>query len=620
MPADPAVFEPTDVLDGEARVEPASPPDDEVDPELSGAWQVLKRGLRETPEMRVGLWFTVALALVMTVGQLLIPILIQQIVDHGLGGEEGFRPWFVGTVCGIGAVATLVVYLTGRAAFGRMITASENALCSLRIRAFDHIHRLSIADQTAEKRGTYVARVTADIETIAQFLDWGGMSWILGTALMVGTAALMFVYSWQLALITLFVVAPLGLVLRLVQRGQARAYDRLRTRVSQTMSEVSESVMGAAVVRAYGLHDRMDRRLKTAIGNQYRAQLHANRYQATIFPLGDLFGAAAVAAVLAVGAWWGPRWGLTDGRLIAFLFLVTIFLGPLAELSETFDLTQTAIAGWRKVLSVLDVPVDVPDPGPGVVLSSGPLGVHTEGLEFRYRDGPLVLRGIDVEIPAGSRIAIVGETGCGKTTFAKLLCRLADPSAGRIAIGGNDLRSVDARSRHQAIRMVPQDGFLFDTTVLENVRMGREEATDAEIATAFDDLGLRTWLDALPDGLQTVAGERGESLSVGERQFVALARAEVSEPGLLILDEATSAVDPEADQTLTEALQRLTVGRTTITIAHRLVTAERADRILVFDRGRIVEDGVHEDLARAGGVYAGLYDSWLGNTRADGAA
>jgi putative ABC transport system ATP-binding protein len=384
------------------------------------------------------------------------------------------------------------------------------------------------------------------------------------------------------------------------------------------MGEVSESVMGAAVVRAYGLHGRMDRRLKTSIDRQYTAQMNTAKFQATIFPIGDLFGAVATAAAVAVGAWWGPGWGLTDGRLVAFLFLVSIFVAPLSELSESFDMTQTAIAGWRKVLSVLAVPVDVDDPDPGMDLPSGALDVRVEGIEFAYRDGPLVLRGIDVEIQAGSRVAIVGETGCGKTTFAKLLCRLADPSAGRIVIGGEDLRAVRSESRHDAIRMVPQDGFLFDTTIGENVRMGRGGASEDELLTAFDVLGLGRWLETMPEGLRTRVGERGEQLSVGERQFVALARAEISEPGLLILDEATSAVDPEADQALTEALERLAVGRTTITIAHRLATAERADRVLVFDRGRIVEDATHPELVVAGGTYAGLYASWLGNTRTDG--
>jgi len=610
-------FVPTEALDAEPRPEALTP--EEAADRLGGAVSVLRRGLRESPEIRVGMVATLGLAGVMTVGQLLIPILIQLVIDRGFG-SAGFRPGFVAGACIVAGLSIVVVYFAGRAAYTRLVRASENALCELRIRAFEHIHRLSIADQTESSRGTFVARVTADIETIAQFLEWGGIGWILGTALMLGTAVLMFVYSWQLTLIALGVVAPLVVVLRLFQRGMLGAYDRLRVRVSETLSEVSESVMGAAVVRAFGIRDRTEGRLRSAIARQYRAQMGAAKYQATIFPLGDVFGAAALAAVIVVGVTAGPSWSLTPGRLVAFLFLVGIFLGPLAELSETFDITQTAIAGWRKVLSVLDIPVDVVEPVPGERLPSGPLSVRVDGLAFAYRGGPPVLRGIDVRLEPGARVAVVGETGCGKTTFAKLLCRLADPTAGGIVIGGLELPAVAPASRHEAIRMVPQDGFLFDATVGDNVRMGREGTDDVDALRAFAALGLEEWLATLPQGLETPVGERGERLSVGERQLVALARAEVSEPGLLILDEATSAVDPETERVLGDALERLSEGRTTLTIAHRLATAERADFVLVFDRGRIVERGVHRDLVAAGGTYASLYESWLGNTRVEAEA
>jgi putative ABC transport system ATP-binding protein len=349
--------------------------------------------------------------------------------------------------------------------------------------------------------------------------------------------------------------------------------------------------------------------------------MHGARYQATIFPMADLFGAAAVASMVAVGALFGPGWGMSFGDVVAFIFLVSIFVQPLSELSETFDLTQTAIAGWRKVLGVLDIPIDLVEPEPGVTLADGALSVRTDGLEFAYRDGGgLVLRGIDVDIPAGSHVAIVGETGCGKTTFAKMLSRLADPTDGHIMIGGVDLPEVAPDSRRRAIRMVAQDGFLFDTTIRENVAYGRAGATDADIEAAFESLELTDWVKSLPEGLDTKVGERGESVSVGERQLVALVRAQIADPGLLILDEATSAVDPETEARLAEALKRLSEGRTTVTIAHRLSTAEAAEFVLVFDRGRIVERGVHADLVDSGGVYATLYESWLGNTRAEAAS
>jgi putative ABC transport system ATP-binding protein len=460
--------------------------------------------------------------------------------------------------------------------------------------------------------------VTADVDILGQFMEWGAVSWFTSPTVMFAAALGMFIYSWQLALIALLVVSPLFLVLRWLQRGMLAAYDRVRSRVGDMLTAFSESLMGAAVVRSYGTEEQTNATVKDAIQRRYRAEIFGNRYQATIFTIADLFGAFAIAAVVVVGATFGVRWGLSLGDMIAFLFLITLFLDPLSELSETFDFTQQAIAGWRKVLGVLDTPADVVEPEPGERLPRTALSVRTEGLEFGYRDGSgLVLRGIDVQIPAGAHIAVVGETGCGKTTFAKLLCRMADPTCGRILLAGVDLREVAAESRRESIRMVPQDGFLFDTTIRENIRYGLEGSTDHDVLASLRSLGLDEWIVSLPDGLETEVGERGDSLSVGERQLVALARAQMASPGLLILDEATSAVDPETERMVGDALERLSEGRTTVTIAHRLSTAEAADSVLVFDRGRVVERGRHAELLAKGGIYARLYQSWLGNIRAD---
>src|SRR5690606_7181065 len=257
----------------------------------------------------------------------------------------------------------------------------------------------------------------------------------------------------------------------------------------------------------------------------------------------------------------------------AFTFLVGLLLSPVAELTEIVDQTQTAIAGWRKVLGVLATPVDVPEPRPGRPLPPGPLEVAVEGLSFAYRDGVPVLREVDVVVPAGWSGAIVGETGSGKTTFAKLLCRLADPTTGTVRLGGVDLRDVAPDERRRAVRLVPQDGFLFDASIADNVAVGRAGANGAggatghaEVRAAFEALGLGWWLDDLPLGPDTPVGERGTNLSVGERQLVALARAQLGDPGLLVLDEATSAVDFETEQALVRALAHLAEGRTMVSI------------------------------------------------------
>jgi ATP-binding cassette, subfamily B, bacterial len=584
---------------------------------LRGAFAVLVEGLRQSPALRRGLGFTVIISLGQTVVVLLVPILIQQIFDHGFDG--GFRPGFVFPLCAVAGALVVCAYATARAAAKRLVQASEEALMELRVRGFRHIHELSIATQSQEKRGVFVARVTADVDTLSQFTEWGGIAWIVSFAQILGAFVLMLVYSWQLTIPVVLLVAPLLLAVWRLQSALSAAFDLVRARVGQMLSEVSESVMGAAVVRAYGLEERIDSRVKRSIRERYDAQVVAHRRTAMLYPMSTLFWGLELSVVVLVGVTFGPGWGLTFGRVSAFLFLADLFLHPFTDLPEIYAETQTAIAGWRKILALLALPVEVVEPSDGATLPHGALEVRAEDVEFGYGDGPLVLHGIDLVAPAGGHVAVVGETGSGKSTFVRLLARLADPVRGRIEVGGVDLRAVSPASRRRSIRMVPQDGFLFDLTVLENVRAGREGATDRDVEVAFEELGLGAWVASLPNGLHTRVGERGESLSVGERQLVSLARAQIGDPGVLVLDEATSAVDPATERRISEALRRVSAGRTTITIAHRLSTAETADTIFVFDGGRIVERGTHAELVAAGGRYAALYASWLGNVRAPGA-
>lgn len=602
-------------LDLPALDEAATLLDDET-PSI-GALAVMTRGIKVSPELRAGLAITVVMALTAAVGRLIVPILVQLVLDNGVLSDDGYDGAYVWTVSLAALAVVLLVAAASRVALIRLVDMAETVLMNLRVRVFEHIHHLSLADHTESRRGVLVARVTSDVETLARFTQWGLISWIIDTAVIVGTIAVMLWYSWPLTLLVLVIHVPLVPFLRWVQRSQFVSYGKVRSRVAETLGHVSEAVTGAQVIRAYGYGEPVRERLDDAIERQFAQQQRSQVWFACMLPVVDVVSSISLAVAVGVGVWYRDDLGLEVGELVAFLFLVNLLLQPIAQLGEVLDQTQTALAGWWKVLRVLDVPVEVAEPSEGAAPAAGPLEVELDGIGFSYRTGPPVLRDVSFTIPAESVVAVVGETGSGKTTCARLLTRLADPTEGVVRVGGVDLREVDPDARRAAIRMVPQDGFLFDVSIRDNIAYGREGTTAAEVERAIDVLGLRGWIETLPDGLDTVVGERGGRLSVGERQLVALARAQVADPGLLVLDEATSAVDPETEEALAAALDRLAGGRTMISIAHRLSTAERADLVIVFDKGRVAQMGPHEDLVAVPGIYQTLYESWLGNTRSE---
>ncbi|GAB2492274.1 ABC transporter ATP-binding protein [Streptosporangium sandarakinum] len=579
------------------------------------ALATVRHGLSLTPEFRKGLAGTLALAVVATVGKVIVPIAVQQTIDRGLKGSVPDVPYIRSAVllCAAAVVLTaLCAYLMNV----RLYRATEASLATLRVRGFRHVHDLSVLTQNTERRGALVSRVTGDVDQISTFMQWGGLMIIISMGQLLVATVLMAVYSWQLTLLVWACFLPLMIVLPRFQRWLSTAYTLVRERAGDMLAAVSESVVGAAVIRAHASEARTAERLDAAIDASRAAQTRAQRIVATVFPVTEIVAAATVAGVVLLGVRLGVSGEMTAGSLVAFLFLITLFVSPLQTATEVLSDAQNAVAGWRRVLGVLDTPPDVADPGPdGVELPRGPISVAFEDVSFAYPGGPPVLSDVSVEIPPRSRIAVVGETGSGKTTFAKLLTRLMDPVSGRVTVDGEDLRRIRFASLRERIVMVPQDGFLFDGTLADNVRFGRPSATDEEITLALTELGLADWLEGLPAGLSTPVGQRGESLSSGERQLVALARAYLADPDLLLLDEATSAVDPATEVRLARALEGVTRGRTAVSIAHRLSTAEAADEVLVFDRGRIVQRGPHAELVRQGGVYADLYASWVAAAR-----
>ena len=590
--------------------------DEAEDEEKTGALIVLKRGLQVSPELRTGASLTVLMALIVAAGSLAIPVLIQQILDQGLRGEEGLRSNFIYISCAIAFLIVSFVIFAQRATYNRLVRVAETTILELRVRVFRHLHRLSLADHQEARKGILTARVTSDIETLSQFAQWGAIAWIVDSVIIVGTLTVMAIYSWQLTLVVIAIYLPIIPILKAIQQQQFLKYREVREAVSETLGQASEAVTAAPVIRSYGYQNSIRSKLEKANQNQYRRQIRAHKFFALLAPVMDTFSALSIAGVIVAGSYLGPEMGLTSGEMIAFVFLTTILIAPIWELGEVLDQTQTALAGWWKILSVLDVPIEVHEPESGEKLKTGALEIEANNVNFRYRTGSQVLDDISIRIPAGTNVAVVGETGSGKTTFVKLLARIADPTSGQITINGVPIHEIDAESRHSSIQMVPQDGFLFDQTIRENVAFGKPHASEEEIQTAFHSLGLTDWLNKLPDGIDTQTGSRGERISVGERQLVALARAQLANPGLLILDEATSAVDPETEVALVSALERLSQGRTTISVAHRLSTAEKADLILVFDQGKIVETGTHQELSSQNGIYADLHNTWMGNTQA----
>jgi ABC-type multidrug transport system fused ATPase/permease subunit len=585
--------------------------------------QTLRRGLSLSPELRAGLAGTLGFAVVSMAGRVAVPVAIQQGIDRGVQAEGGPDLAVVALVVAL-TVATLVVTTAcGYAMMVRLFTVTETALAGVRVRAFRHVHDLSMLHQQAERRGSLVSRVTSDIDVITQFLQFGGVILLVSFGQLSVALVVMAVYSWQLTLVVLGAFIPAAVLIRIFQRKLAAAYGAVRKRLGEMLAVIGESIVGAEVIRAYGVAGRTSARLDTSIDAHRRAQQKAIRTSVLSFSTGELAAGVALAGVVLLGVQLGIGGALTIGQFTAFLFLVTLFIQPVQIFTEVLNEGQNAVAGYRRVLDVLDLEPDVADPAldpahrPGRTLPPGPLDVVFDQVGFTYPGSATeAVSDIDLAIPAKTRVAVVGETGSGKTTFAKLLTRLMDPSRGQVRLGGVPLPQVRFDSLRSRVVMVPQDGFLFDASVADNVRFARPSLTGADLQLAFAELGLADWLESLSDGPDTMVGERGEALSVGERQLVALARAYVADPDLLVLDEATSAVDPATEVRLQRALDAVTRGRTTVAIAHRLSTAEAADEVIVVDRSRIVQRGRHTDLvADPDSIYGRLHASWLEQTR-----
>ena len=586
-----------------------------------GSARTIGRGMRAAPALSHGLGLTFGFAFLGTGARLVIPILIQQSIDHGLQPNQ-VRVSFIVMLGVIGACCVVISSVSLRVATKRLGTRAEEGLFSLRIKLFDHIHRLSLADHNEEKRGALVSRVTSDIETLTMFFSWGGLSLLLDGSQMIAVASVMLAYDWRLALVAFAVSAPLVLVLRLVQAKLVSAHNISRERNAQLLGVFSEMVSGAETLRAYGAVDYVVDSVAKDVRRRGDSNIRAGVIGAFLFPSGEVFAVFTVMAVVGAGLLIGPAGGLTAGALVGFVFLTYRFLEPIAEFTEVIDQVQSAVASLRRVLGVLDTPIGPAQPSSPTLLPKGALSIDFVDVSFAYGsrlddvdDDTPVLNSINLHVPGGQHIALVGPSGSGKTTLARLIARLADPTLGNVLLGGVGLTRVENADLRRRLIVVPQEPFLFADTIAYNLRFASPDASDAVLREAFSDLELDDWLETLPNGIDTHVGQRGGSLSAGERQLVALVRAAVVRPDVLILDEATSSVDASTEVRISRALRKLALGRTTVSIAHRLSTAARAERVILLEDGRIIEDGSHDQLILKNGRYATQYQTWVSSTQ-----
>ncbi|MCU1485617.1 MAG: putative transporter permease/ATP-binding protein [Actinomycetia bacterium] len=540
------------------------------------------------------------------------PALVRYGIDHGL------RPRDAGALdLAVGAYVVVAVlsYLLSRWQILLVAKLGEGFLRDLRVRVFDHLQSLSMAFYDREKAGVIVSRMTSDIDTLAELVQQGLLMFLANGLLLVFTVALLIGLSWQLVIVCLVPVPFVVLASVKFQRDSTEAYLTIRDRIGLVLSSLQEGFAGVRVVQAFAREDVEGDRFTTKNRSLFDAYQRSHKIASWYMPIIEFAGIATTAMVLGIGGWLVHRGDTSVGTVAAFVLLLSNLFEPLQQLSQLYNTVQAAGAGLHKVYDVLDTAVDVPEPDEGVELpDSG--RVVLEGVSFAYVRGRDVLRDVDLVVEPGEQLAVVGPTGAGKSTMAKLVARFYDPTEGRVTLGGVDLRHATHASLRERVVVVPQEGFLFNGTILDNVRISRPDATEAEVVDAMAHIGVAGRFEALPDGLRTEVQERGSRFSAGEKQLVSLARAALVDPTVLILDEATSSLDSGTEALVEDALDVLMAGRTSIVIAHRLTTAQRADRVAVVDGGRLLELGTHAELVAAGGAYAALYDSWVGGLAA----
>jgi ABC-type multidrug transport system fused ATPase/permease subunit len=486
----------------------------------------------------------------------------------------------------------------------------ERILADLRNRLFEHLQRLSLGFYERNRAGVIISRLTNDVEAIDQLVTDGVTSLVQNTLTLIGTAIILFVLDWRLALATCAVVPLISIATAVFRTRSARAYAAVRERLGLVTATLAEDIAGMRVLQAFTREEPAYENFRQVAGHYREANMRTVVLNALYFPFVDLLSSVALAVVLGYGGHLYFGGTLTLGTLFAFMLYVQNFFDPVQQLSQLYNTFLSATAALDKIMGVLDEEPEVLDRKGSRDLPRIEGHVRFDGVRFAYGRGEEVLHGLDLDVPAGTTVALVGHTGAGKSTIAKLLARFYEPTHGRITIDGLDLNDVRQASLRSQLGVVPQEGFLFAGTVAENIAFGKPNATADEIVRAAQTVGAHEFVLRLEDGYETQLGERGTRLSLGQRQLVAFARALLADPRILILDEATSSVDIGTERRIEQALRVLLADRTAFIIAHRLSTIRNADLIVVLEHGRIVEQGSHDELLERRGLYTSLYGDW----------
>jgi ATP-binding cassette subfamily B protein len=535
------------------------------------------------------------------------PYLAKLAVD---GVENGRSLSHIGLVVGAflaTGVAALVAtsaqtYYTG--------WTGERILADLRNRLFRHLERLSLGYFERNRAGVIISRLTNDVEALDQLVTDGVTTLVQNTLILLGSAIILFFLDWRLALATITVLPLMALATALFRIYSSRAYRAVRERLALVTATLAEDLAGMRVVQSFTREDANLRRFEEVNAHYRQANHQTVVTNGLYFPFVDLLATTATAIVLGYGGYRYFDGSITIGTLLAFMLYLTNFFDPVQQLSQLYNTFLAAVAALDKIMDVLDEEPEVTDAAAAHAIPPIHGHVHFDQVRFRYRTGPEVLHGIELDVPAGTTVALVGHTGAGKSTIAKLLARFYDPQDGRITIDGVDLRDVTQESLRRQLGVVPQEGFLFAGTVHENLAFARPDATSEEIVRAAQAVGAHEFILRLENGYETELGERGTRLSLGQRQLIAFARALLADPRILILDEATSSVDIGTERRIEEAMRTLLEGRTAFVIAHRLSTIRDADLIVVLEHGKVVEQGSHAELMAARGLYTQLYGDW----------